>query len=157
MAIFALPPLALFAFKLGKLLHLYRRAVGAGWRETVSAALAGLGLSHAIAKAVILGAFTRNQPFICTPKMKNASALSRALLSVPEELVLLSLLWGFAGAIYYVDVSGSSEIKLWVAVMLVQSLPYLAAVLMALVSALPQLKALRAVAPSIRPAPAEGR
>jgi exo-beta-1,3-glucanase (GH17 family)/cellulose synthase/poly-beta-1,6-N-acetylglucosamine synthase-like glycosyltransferase len=157
MVIFALPPLALFAFKLVKLLHLYRRAVGAGWRETISAALAGLALSHAIAKAVILGALTRNQPFICTPKMKNASALSRALLSVPEELVLLCLLWGFAGAIYYVDVSGSSELKLFVIVMLVQSLPYLAAVCMALVSALPQLKALRAVAPSVLPASAEGR
>ena len=157
MVVFALPPLALFAFKIGKLLHLYRRAVGAGWRETVGAALAGLALSHAIAKAVVLGAVTRNQPFICTPKMKNASALSRALLSVPEELVLLCLLWGFAAAVYYVDVSGSSELRLFVGLMLVQSLPYLAAVFMALVSALPQLKALRAVAPSVVPAPAEGR
>jgi cellulose synthase/poly-beta-1,6-N-acetylglucosamine synthase-like glycosyltransferase len=157
LVIFAVPPLALFAFKIGKLLHLYRRAVGATWQQTVSAALAGLALSHAIAKAVILGIVTRNQPFICTPKMKNASALSRALLSVPEELVLLCLLWGFAFGIYYVDVSGSRELKLWVAVMLVQSLPYLAAVVMALISAIPQLKALRANAPSIIAAPAEGR
>ncbi|MCC6208485.1 MAG: glycosyltransferase [Gammaproteobacteria bacterium] len=157
MVIFGLPPLALFAFKLGKLLHLYRRAVGAGWRETAGAALAGLGLSHTIAKAVILGAITRNQPFICTPKMKNASALSRALLSVPEELVLLCLLWGSAATIIYVDVSGSVELKLFASVMLVQSLSYLAAVLMAFISALPQLRALRAAMPSIVPAPAESR
>jgi cellulose synthase/poly-beta-1,6-N-acetylglucosamine synthase-like glycosyltransferase len=157
LVIFALPPLALFAVKVGKLMHLYRRAVGAGWRETASAALAGLALSHAIAKAVILGAVTRNQPFICTPKMKNASALSRALLSVPEELVLLCLLWGLGFAVYYSDTSGGSELKLWLAVIVVQSLPYLAAVAMALVSAIPQRKARRAVAPSIVPAPAEGR
>jgi len=112
---------------------------------------------HAIAKAVILGAVTRDQPFICTPKMKRASALSRALLSVPEELVLLSLLWGSAAAVLYVDVSGSLELKLFTGVMLVQSLPYLAAVAMAFISALPQLKALRASAPSIVHAPAEGR
>ncbi len=157
MVIFGLPPLALFAFKLGKLLHLYRRAIGAGWRETVGAALAGLGLSHAIAKAVILGAVTRNQPFICTPKMKNASPLSRALLSVPEELTLMCLLWGFAAAMLYVDVSGSVELRLFAGVMLVQSLPYVAAVAMAFISALPQARLLRAAVPSIVPAPAEGR
>ncbi|MGE3483082.1 MAG: glycosyltransferase [Gammaproteobacteria bacterium] len=157
MVIFGLPPLALFAFKLAKLLHLYRRAIGAGWRDTLSAALAGLALSHAIAKAVILGAVTRDQPFICTPKMKRASALSRALLSVPEELVLLSLLWGSAAAVLYVDVSGSLELKLFTGVMLVQSLPYLAAVAMAFISAHPQRRALRASAPSIVHAPAESR
>lgn len=89
--------------------------------------------------------------------MKNASALSRALLSVPEELVLLCLLWGSAATIIYVDVSGSVELKLFASVMLVQSLSYLAAVLMAFISALPQLRALRAAMPSIVPAPAESR
>lgn len=157
MVIFALPPLALFAFKLAKLLHLYRRAIGAGWRDTLGAALAGLALSHAIAKAVILGAVTRNQPFICTPKMKNASPLSRALLSVPEELTLMCLLWGLAAAVLYADASGSPELRLFAAVMLVQSLPYAAAVAMTFISALPQTRALRASAPSIVPAPAEGR
>lgn len=156
LVIFALPPLVLFAFKLGKLIHLYRRAIDAGWRETLGAALAGVALSHAIAKAVILGAVTRNQPFICTPKMKSASPLSRALLSMPEELMLLCLLWGFAAAIYCADVSGSSELTLWVAVLLVQSLPYFAAVAMAIISAYPQMKARRSGASFIVPTPVEG-
>ncbi|MCK7502102.1 MAG: hypothetical protein MZW92_78420 [Comamonadaceae bacterium] len=43
LVIFAVLPLSLFVFKLVKLLHLYRTRVGANLRQTIAAALAGLG------------------------------------------------------------------------------------------------------------------
>ena len=66
--IFAIPPLALFVFKVGKIIFLYRRAVGVNLKDAFAAALAGLALSHTIAKAVLYGFFTTSIPFFRTPK-----------------------------------------------------------------------------------------
>lgn len=66
--IFAIPPLALFVFKVGKIIFLYRRAVGVNLKDAFCAALAGLALSHTIAKAVLYGFFTSSIPFFRTPK-----------------------------------------------------------------------------------------
>ncbi|MGH8402749.1 MAG: glycosyltransferase, partial [Gammaproteobacteria bacterium] len=41
-------PLALFSFKIAKLAHLYRVRVGANFRQTLAAAIAGLSLTHTI-------------------------------------------------------------------------------------------------------------
>src|SRR5690606_7611540 len=65
---FSVLPLSLFVFKLAKLVHLYRVRVGAGLRQTLAAAVAGLALAHTIGLAVVKGLFTRNEPFFRTPK-----------------------------------------------------------------------------------------
>ena len=66
---FSVLPLSLFVFKVVKLLHLYRGHVGAGWRQTFAAAVAGLALAHTIGLAVLKGLVTRNEPFFRTPKV----------------------------------------------------------------------------------------
>lgn len=136
--IFAIPPLALFFFKFGKIMYLYRKAVGVDLKRSFQAAIAGLALSHTIAKAVIYGAFTRTIPFFRTPKMASSSGLLVALAEAREEVFIMLLLWGAALGIGIVQGFPSNDVKFWVATLLVQSLPYLAALVMALLSSMPQ-------------------
>jgi len=140
--IFSVLPLALFCFKVAKVIYLYRgaRIVGTA-RQTLAAALAGLSLSHTIARAMWLGLFTRERPFLRTPKMEQASALMRALGSVREEAMLVSALWLAAGAIAWQHGSNTLDQLLWIIVLLVQSVPCLAAVLVAIIGAFPHLRA----------------
>src|SRR5690606_1687285 len=86
---FSVMPLALFAFKLAKLAHLYSSRVGASLRETLAAALAGLSLSHTVGLAVVKGMFTRNEPFFRTPKQRPPHALLQAVLAARTETALM--------------------------------------------------------------------
>ena len=136
--IFAIPPLALFVFKVGKIVFLYRRAVGVNLKDAFSAALAGLALSHTIAKAVLYGFFTSSIPFFRTPKNADSHGLLVALAEAREELFIMLLLWGAALGIYLVQGLPSNDMRFWVTMLLVQSLPYLAALIMAMLSSLPK-------------------
>ncbi|HWV11053.1 MAG TPA: glycosyltransferase [Pseudomonas sp.] len=136
--IFAIPPLALFFFKFGKIVFLYQRAVGVNLKDAFCAALAGLALSHTIAKAVLYGFFTTSIPFFRTPKMRSSHGLMVALAEAREEVFIMLLLWGAAAGIAITQGLPSADVKFWVATLLVQSLPYLAALIMALLSSLPK-------------------
>lgn len=136
--IFAIPPLALFFFKFGKIVFLYQRAVGVNLKDAFCAALAGLALSHTIAKAVLYGFFTTSIPFFRTPKMRSSHGLMVALAEAREEVFIMLLLWGAAIGISIVQGLPSADVKFWVATLLVQSLPYLAALIMALLSSRPK-------------------
>ena len=138
--IFAIPPLALFFFKFGKILFLYRRALGVGLWRSIQAAVAGLALSHTIAKAVLYGAFTETIPFFRTPKMASNHGIMVALAEAREEVFIMLLLWGAALGIGLVQGFPSADVKFWVGMLLVQSLPYLAALIMALLSSMPPAK-----------------
>src|SRR6202012_1758648 len=72
-------PLSLFTFKLAKLVHLYRVRVGANFRQTVAAAIAGLALTHTIGTGVLKGLFTRSGPVLRTPKQRDSERLLGAL------------------------------------------------------------------------------
>ncbi|ARU89390.1 glycosyltransferase [Pseudomonas sp. M30-35] len=136
--IFAIPPLALFVFKLGKIVFLYQRAVGVNLKDAFCAAVAGLALSHTIAKAVLYGLFTTSIPFFRTPKMRSNHGFLVALAEAREEVFIMLLLWGAVVGITIAQGLPSADVKFWVATLLVQSLPYLASVIMAMLSSLPQ-------------------
>lgn len=136
--IFAIPPLALFVFKLGKIVFLYQRAVGVNLKDAFCAAVAGLALSHTIAKAVLYGLFTTTIPFFRTPKMRSSHGFLVALAEAREEVFIMLLLWGAVVGITIAQGLPSADVKFWVATLLVQSLPYLAAVIMAMLSSLPK-------------------
>ncbi|MFT8230569.1 glycosyltransferase [Pseudomonas guariconensis] len=136
--IFAIPPLALFFFKVGKIIFLYRRAVGVNLKDAFAAALAGLALSHTIAKAVLYGFFTSSMPFFRTPKNADSHGLLVAISEAREELFIMLLLWGAALGIYLVQGLPGADMRFWVAMLLVQSLLYLAALVMAMLSSLPK-------------------
>ncbi|KMM86005.1 Exo-beta-1,3-glucanase, GH17 family [Pseudomonas taetrolens] len=136
--IFAIPPLALFVFKVGKIIFLYRRAVGVDLKDAFAAALAGLALSHTIAKAVLYGFFTSSIPFFRTPKNADNHGFWVALSEAREEVFIMLLLWGAALGIFFVQGLPSNDMRFWVVMLLVQSLPYLAALIMAFMSSLPK-------------------
>lgn len=136
--IFAIPPLALFVFKVGKIIFLYRRAVGVNLKDAFCAALAGLALSHTIAKAVLYGFFTTSIPFFRTPKNADNHGFWVAISEAREEMFIMLLLWGAALGIYLVQGLPSNDIRFWVVMLLVQSLPYVAALIMAFLSSLPK-------------------
>jgi cellulose synthase/poly-beta-1,6-N-acetylglucosamine synthase-like glycosyltransferase len=140
--IFSVLPLALFSFKVSKVIYLYRgaRIVGTA-RQTLAAAIAGLALSHSIARAMWQGLVTSDKPFLRTPKMEQATALARALASAREEILLMIALWTAAAAVAYHSGSDALDLLLWIIVLLVQSVPYLAALLVAVLSAFPKLRA----------------
>ncbi len=142
--LFMVPSIGLFFFKLAQIFTLYSARVPCGWRDRAGAAVAGLALSHTIGKAVWKGLFIRSAPFLRTPKMENAPALVQGLVMAREELVLLLASWAAMVAVGWVHHLGTAEAKLWCAVLLTQSLPYLAAVTVAVVAAFPA----RATAPA---------
>ncbi len=135
LALFTIPPLALFLFKVGKLVILYRSRVGATRLQTLAAALAGLALTHTIAKAMVAGFWTSGKPFFRTPKCENHPALVRALFSACEETVLALALLAAATGVIWVQGKNFHGTILWGLALCVQSLPYLAALLMALTNA----------------------
>jgi hypothetical protein len=142
--LFSVLPLSLFLFKLVKLLHLYRARVGASFRQTIAAAIAGLSLSHTVGSAMLSGLVNKDRPFFRTPKRAARHAWLQALASVREEAALMVGLWTAAFAVSCIPdmdgsdpgLVGSPDLTVWVTVLLVQSIPYLAAVVVAFVSAL---------------------
>jgi exo-beta-1,3-glucanase (GH17 family)/cellulose synthase/poly-beta-1,6-N-acetylglucosamine synthase-like glycosyltransferase len=135
--VFSMLPLSLFTFKLVKLVHLYTHRVGVGLRQTLAAAIAGLALSHTIGRAVLKGLVTRTEPFFRTPKQAGRRALSLALAAAWEEAVMMLLLWGAAWGLHRLTLEYSSPDRtVWIVALMIQSIPYTAAVLVSLASAL---------------------
>ncbi len=144
MAMFSVLPLSLFVFKLAKLMHLYRVRVGAGLRQTIAASIAGLGLAHTIGFAVLKGLLTNNEPFFRTPKQADTLRLWSALQACREEALMAAALllsaWAVTANLENASLDrmrmDSPDLRAWVLVMVVQSIPYLSAVVASIVSAL---------------------
>ncbi|MCB1735304.1 MAG: glycosyltransferase [Gammaproteobacteria bacterium] len=137
MMTFAALPLVLFGFKGFKLLYLYRTAVKASVANTLAAAIAGLALSHTIALAILAGFRYRDRPFFRTPKMAEGYSVWRALVAAREEGILFIGLWMSAfGLLIHVGTE-MIDMVVWIAVLLIQSIPYAASILMAGISGLP--------------------
>jgi len=132
--ILSIMPLTLFVFKVGKMIYLYRTRVGATAGQTLASALAGLSLSHTISKAIVLGFFTKDKPFFRTPKRAKRHALLQALQSSREEALIMIALWLAAICVVVAQGSETADLLVWIMVLLVQSIPYLAAVVMSMVS-----------------------
>lgn len=134
---FSVLPLSLFAFKFSKLVHLYTNRVKVNLRQTFAAAMAGLALSHTIGLAVIKGLLTDNEAFFRTPKLR-PSAFMLALNAVRQESLLLVALCFCAAMVANIpDEIRGPDLTVWILVLLIQALPYLAAVLVSFISFFP--------------------
>jgi exo-beta-1,3-glucanase (GH17 family)/cellulose synthase/poly-beta-1,6-N-acetylglucosamine synthase-like glycosyltransferase len=145
---FSALPVCLFTFKLVKLAHLYVSRLGANLRQTFAAALAGLALSYTIGVAILKGAVTRSEPFYRTPKLTGRHALLRGLAGARQETALLAALlaaaWGLTREFAVTstltfgipDELKAPDLSVWIAVLLIQAIPYAAALLVSLISAL---------------------
>ena len=98
------------------------------WKDIFGASLASLGLSHAIAKGVIMGIIQEKGVFKVTAKSKSKSAKLAILNPVAEEFTLLVALT--LCGIFMLATRGLNNIdaQLWVAMLSLQCLPYISAV-----------------------------
>lgn len=121
-------PLAMFcAAKLvmGPLLYWRRVPCSAG--SIVGASIAGMALSHAIARGVLAGLFTRAGVFQITAKGGQAAAARAWAAAVREEMLLLAALLVAIVAVALTRKAGHAESLLWMLMLALQALPYLAA------------------------------
>jgi len=139
--VFACLPVVLFFFKSLKMFFLYRRRVTATRLQSIAAGLAGLALSHTIARAMLTGFITRRIGFFRTPKNAQANAFFKALGDAREELLFaLALGLAITGVLLRKD-GDMLDIRIWSLVLAIQAIPYTASVVVSLISGLPRLPA----------------
>lgn len=141
MLLFSLLPVALFFFKTAKLIYIYKSRIGASTLQTLFGGLAGLALAHTISRAILQGIFTKGLPFIRTPKHAGQNGLWSILSSTREEILFLFALWLAVYAIVVVQGVDSADTLFWLGVLLIQSISYLSALLVAVVAAVPSWSA----------------
>ena len=127
--------MALFATKLIKTLLLYPPKVGSGIRGAFSASVAGLSLTHTVGKAMWTGLFTSGRPFLRTPKCADPANFTQVLRVVWQEAVLLTLLLMAMISMGFDRGFQDPAVSLWMVMLGVQSLPYLATMITARISA----------------------
>ncbi|MDR0563520.1 MAG: glycosyltransferase [Azoarcus sp.] len=134
----ALPVLGFMAFKAALGPILYRRTMNCPWRDILGASILSVGLAHAIARGVFIGLFKKKGVFVVTPKGWKAKGALAFFGPIREELgmfvalilAMMSLVWtrGF----------GDSETRLWIGILGLQCVPYLAAFACQIAAYLPE-------------------
>ncbi len=137
---FSIFPIVFFVFNLTKLMHLYIARLDSGISQTLAAGIAGLSLSYTIGKAMLAGLFTGNQPFIRTPKLANPHVLSLAIASAFEEILILLCYALIISILLSMPFIYSPDYVLWIGLLLVQSVPFAAALISSLIGAWPASK-----------------
>jgi exo-beta-1,3-glucanase (GH17 family)/cellulose synthase/poly-beta-1,6-N-acetylglucosamine synthase-like glycosyltransferase len=141
LVILTIVPLSFFIFKMAKMFYLYQHRVSASPTQTIASAIAGLALTHTIAKAILLGFITDNLPFFRTPKKVAGGNFWYALHSVREEGLMAIALLLAAHTLIRQQGFETTDMFVWVIVLIVQSTPYLAAIVMSFISAFEKLPA----------------
>lgn len=134
--LFLIPVLGFFAARALFGIVLYRVRVHCTWGDTLRAAVASMGLSHAIARGILKGLVTTEHPFTRTAKSRRLRFRPGAFTAVREEILLALALMLAIVAVLAEYGTRSLEANLWIAILAAQSLPYLSAIACTLVSAL---------------------
>lgn len=134
--VFIYPALVLVVLRAMGTLWTYTARVKIGKRRTLMAMMAGGSLTHKIAKAVFQGLLTRSQPFCRTPKMASSMPLLASLAGVLEEFSLAIVLTSASIGILSVFGTANHQAILWSIALIVQSFPYLAAIIASVVSSM---------------------
>jgi hypothetical protein len=131
---FLIPTIGLFSFKILRGLWLYNARVQCTLGQSLGAALVGLALTHTVAKATIQGLFTSGKPFMRTPKLERPNPMLMGLASIWQEMVFLILLVSAIILMASLDHFDNLTGTLWITVLSVQSVPYIATFLTLMIS-----------------------
>ena len=130
MQLFLIPVIGFFFAKAIFGIVLYRARVPCSWRDTITASIASMGLSHAIARGILHGLTRKKTAFIVTAKSRRMGESAMAAFApVREEgFIAIALLLAVIGMGL---TSGSSYIegKLWMCILAAQSIPYVSALI----------------------------
>ena len=130
-ALFMVPVLFLFLAKQVRGYALYTMRLNCTRLDRWRAALAGLALSHTVARAILTGLITRNAPFQRTPKdISNISPREALTTATTESALLIAIMTVTIGYSLRCDLGDPSNI-LWLLILTTQAAPYMAALLMA--------------------------
>jgi exo-beta-1,3-glucanase (GH17 family)/cellulose synthase/poly-beta-1,6-N-acetylglucosamine synthase-like glycosyltransferase len=135
--VFLLPTVGLFSFKILRGLWLYQARVPCSVWQSLGAALTGLSLTHTVARGAVQGLFTSGKPFMRTPKYEKQGPLFAGLMTIRQELFLLILLSSGIYAMSSIEHFDNLSGRLWIAVLSVQAVPYVAALVTLLISIAP--------------------
>jgi hypothetical protein len=151
-----LPPIGAFMFKLLHFLWLYSVRVPCTFKQRIGAALAGTALTHTIATGIISGLFTSRKPFLRTPKCESRGAVMKGLMMARgEALMMLGLFAAVAIQLNFGN-DQTEERLVWAVLLVIQSLPYAAALVLSLFSVMPEgFGFSRSLKPGRRPQPAK--
>ena len=137
---FLIPTIGLFTFKIVRSLWLYQARVPCSIWESIGASLAGLSLTHTVAKGTIQGLFVPGKPFMRTPKYEKQGPLFTGLMTIRQELLLLILLGAAIYFMYQLEHFDNLSGKLWISVLAVQAVPYIATLITLLISIAPNYR-----------------
>ncbi len=150
--LFIYPILGFFVFKAAIGIILYRVRVPCGWKDTLMASIASMGLSHAIARGIYLGLWKKKGEFVRTAKSRRLSKKPNPFTAVTEELLMfIAIVFAIAGMLNLPGLldhwlTGTHELpgtlhltdyregKLWIAILAAQAIPYIAALIGATVA-----------------------
>jgi exo-beta-1,3-glucanase (GH17 family)/cellulose synthase/poly-beta-1,6-N-acetylglucosamine synthase-like glycosyltransferase len=127
--------MALFGTKVLKTLLLYPPKVGSGVKGAFVASVAGMALTHTVGKAVWTGLLTSGKPFLRTPKCADPASFTQVLRVCWQEASLLVLLSLAMISMGFDRGFQDPAVSLWMVMLGVQSLPYLATMVTARISA----------------------
>jgi len=128
-SILTLPILASFAVSLGHFASLYRLRVRASPGQMLGAVCAAMSVQWTVARAVGAGLIKDRLPFLRTAK--GGGARTGTEFSAHWEAVIAGLLLASAVTVLATNAKQIREINIFAAVLVVQSLPFLAAVAIA--------------------------
>ncbi|HUB85383.1 MAG TPA: glycosyltransferase family 2 protein, partial [Rhizomicrobium sp.] len=147
MAALSATALALFSAKMIKTLLLYPQKVRSGLIGAIAASTAGLALTHTVAKAVWAGLFTSGKPFLRTPKCADTASIRQVLRLAWQETALLLCCLAALFMTAWTRGFDDPAVMLWMVMLAIQTMPYAATAVTAVLSAMSntRFKAARAV------------
>ena len=135
MQLFLIPVMGFFVTKAVFGIVLYRARVPCGWRDALMASIASMGLSHAIARGIWMGLIKQKTAFIRTAKSRRLGGGAAGALGPVREEFLMSI--ALILAIVGMGLNFGSryiEGELWMVILFAQAIPYLSALVGALVA-----------------------
>ncbi|HUN12712.1 MAG TPA: hypothetical protein PLE50_10670, partial [Rhabdaerophilum sp.] len=148
--ILTLPILIMLGVSFLHFAMLYRRCVGMAPKDMALALVGHMSLQWTIAKAV--GSSLKMRHLVFNRTDKGGKAQAKDAFPAREEAVIGSLLLGSALLVHMTNYTQIRELSLFALVMVVQSLPFVFAVVLALMERLPQTGLVPAVVGEAVPA-----
>jgi len=134
----AVPILAFMAFKGGLGPILYRRTMDAPWKDILGASVLSVGLAHAIARGVFAGLVKKRGEFVRTPKGWKDKGTLAFFSPIREEIGLLFALILGGAVLVWLRGAQDLEAQLWVGILALQCIPYVAAIACQVASYMPE-------------------
>lgn len=125
----AMTVVGLWLFKAALGAILYRYTMDCPWADIAGAMVLSVGLAHAIARGVFAGLVKKNGVFFVTPKGWRGGGALAFFNPIREEMAMLVALISAASLLVIRRGATDAEMQVWVGVIIMQCIPYIAAIL----------------------------